>query len=491
MRLVHGTLPILLLLLAGWYGVQAWHCFQGVLPYHAFDEYEYFLYARSYAQTGSLQTPFLEQDSQSAWGNFGTHGFAYGWLHGNLNLLVGEHWWNIPAFNLLLFVLSVLIIAYHTHPLPPTNRYVALLLWGCCFLMPVYIFSFMQESLHFFFTALHITLLFRIYQSLNYKTWTVAYIVFITIAAIFRANWILWLWALLPRFWHRKPLLILFNIGMTCIFFVYIKLIIAPYVVGFLPTLSRMLNEERYLESAVYWWQHFTENLHTYFRWYASVPGYFFAKYFMVGWLAYFTWRSIEKERGITMGICLVGVLQFGAVFSIYDTFDWREIRMLAPLYCTILMWSVQKKPRLSYALLGTFLLIFPSVHQLTVQRIKERSSTYMQFQSAFPHNPFEVLKHTVTQPNTIVMLRSKFARKGQIYLFYLPFLTENGNPIRYSVYYAPLHTAPNLVHDYMVVPQAIKNPTSELTLIYKNDLFFLYEVDKTRIPSHKHSKIF
>lgn len=469
--------------------------FQGALPYHSFDEYEYFLYARSFAETGSLKTPFLEQDAESIVGQFGIHGPAYALLHGSINLLIGEHWWNIPTTNLLFLVAAILLIFFfpkkHQIQFSLNEKLIFILFLLSYFVVPVHTFSFMQENIHFLFAVIACYFLFNIYSNSKTRKYVYLFICLVLVASVFRMIWIVWMWALLPKFKHRLVPFVILNILLLLAGFVFLAFIHAPYVVGFAFTLTQKFKAEGIQQGLFFWMSHFAENIYTYFRWYASLPFYFFAKYFMVFSTLFLLREGIKRKNDLALGISLVSILQFLALFVLYDTVYWRDVRMLTSVFIAMMFCLILYKKKLALLNLATQLLLLIWLNPFLYNWISDRVDVYRKFQEDKLSEDFSKISSlTNSNSNPIVMIRRSYAYDGQTYLFRLPFVNDKGAHIRYSVYYAPIETAPNYLHDFMIVPDKLDREEGALQLLEENQHFYFYKVDKSKIPPDRYKKI-
>ena len=187
------------------------------------------------------------------------------------------------------------------------------------------------------------------------------------------------------------------------------------------------------------------------------------------------------------MGLGLVALLQLSALFTIYDTVYWRDVRMLAPtlisLFFGLILFSKQWAQRVLIVQLGLFYFVI----NYTDGWVASHRKTYQAAQLNNYREDF-IKVGKLVKGESIVMLRRSFAHEGQTYLFALPFKNTEGLPIRYSVYYAPLETAPNHLHDYMILPQKIFRDNNEIVLLEENATFNLYKVNKP-ILSRERSK--
>ncbi len=488
----------LLCALLCWYMYHAYTFFQGAMPYHSFDEYEYFLTPRALLTSGSWQTPFLEQDAESPWG-FGAHGIAYVLLHASIQWLIGEHWWNLPLFNCLAVGAACLSLILERR-FTVAQRLLLLILLLTCFITPLYTFSFMQESLHVCFAVWLAQLLFRLYRSQTYFPYVLLFIVLVAFATLFRAHWVFWYWALVPRFYRNRYAVscaaFLATLGAT----LYLYYVQAPHVVGFLYTLSRTWEREGLAAALLLWQSHVLGNIYTYVRWYFLQPFYFFTKYFFLFLGGYFTWNITQNAYRIEerwyIGIYVVGTMQFGALFLIYDTVYWRDVRMLAPLLMIIFYMLVAYERRLAYAALLGQLLCLLWLHPFLTQHIYERTTSFDTYRAAadraaaFAQIPVYIAHDVSTKP-PIILISREFVRDGMPDFHYLPFVGKEGLFLRYAVYYAPIDTAPNLTHDYMLLPISVPlQVRSELDLLLKNKYFHFYKVHKEHIPVQNRHKI-
>lgn len=481
--------------LLAWYFWQAAIFFQGALPFHAFDEYEYFLYARSFAQTGLLKTPFLEQDAQSLAGQFGTHGFAYVLLHGTINRLFGEHWSNIPLFNLLIVIAALTLTFLHKKSRFSFDRKITFLsLILSSFLVAIYSFSFMQESIHLSTAIAAVFLLYDCYHGTDSRRSVFWYILLILSAALFRITWVFWLWALLPKFWHRRRRFILLNLALFILALLYMRLTHAPYVMGFPYNLSKKITQEGIGIGVLYFINHFSENIYTYFRWYIKLPFYFFAKYFIFCFGLYLLLRIRRLKNTFGTALSLLWILYTLLLFSLHDTVYWRDVRLLAPVLIAMYFWfAFLASRRAAYVLLGIQLFLLPWLHTYTTDWIDKHRKTYLKNEqfSATEAKYFQKLRTLINKPSeSVVLLKRDFATHGAVHLNQLPFLSAKNHFIRYAVYYAPIETAPKPLHDYLMLPKTLAPCPENLRLLEKNKHYVLYKVIRKPPPHTPENKL-
>ncbi len=453
--------------------------FNGFKPWLAFDEFEYYLYARSYALTGSLRSPVLEYGAESAVGGFGTHGFLYALLGG----LYWRHLWPqaevVAAAN---FVYVCLGCAFFWWAAPGQARQKAGTLF-LCLAFPVlarFTFSYMQESLQFLFAMPACVALWHVYHGKR-KAGLVFFLITVLTAALFRLNWLFWLAGLFPLFrvaWQRAAFLAGCALVLCLAFFGYHGLFFAPYLPGFIPGFLQLLKAGDTGGAFAFWAGHLQHN--TYFFWryfYVDMPFYYPVKLMGPCLAVFFFWYGYRQRAPLAQAAGWLLASGLLSVYLLYDIFDWRELRALAPLYYLsfFVVWQLPKK-RPAWLLTGLALMLSPFVLAFAAGCIGKYKAAHQRYLGAYQTAEELKLLGFVADPSVgPVVLPQELAWHGQVFPLLLPVVGKGGVPMRYNIQGRSLNARPDGPYAYLLYPRPPTDYPDSLQLLIEAHSYYLY----------------
>ena len=330
------TKLVLIVLICGYWWLY-FFCGRELHPYWS-DELAYYEEAYYFYAYGDWKPPFLRADAGSWIGGFGFHGWGYPLLNG-LWLTVFPHSWNPMILSHLLYLtvacLTVLWVC----------RSVGMslcVLWLTFSPVLLYVFSFMQESIHCLLAVWTSLLLCRYYQS-RHISYLVLFLICVFVGILLRPIWVLWCLGLFPiastktAYWKLGILIVM----MLLLSFLYLRLFYAPYETGFLYRWL-VLVQSSFWPSCQYFASHLWHNLYQLFcyHYWQTHPFYYtYTKGVSIGFLLFCFWR--RKKQPIYRAVTYIGFAYVLCLLCFYDMKDWREIRSMLPLYflCTLVIF--------------------------------------------------------------------------------------------------------------------------------------------------------
>jgi hypothetical protein len=461
-RILLGT--ILVIAVVGYIGL-AWSLRDGRYAPAWSDEYHYLANARSFVETGRVYGTYLYAENVSRIGGFDFHGFSYHLLDAAVARIFGAREIDFIILNWIFLLLTVTVISRQR--IPRNERLAIVVVILMYFVVPIYSFMGMQESMQVLFAVVTGFLLLRIYrveEPARRRSWIFAYLAALVFASIFRPQWMLFTIGLVPLGRTRRGvagyLALTGAAGLAA--FVYSYLFIAPFEYGWFARVMVALHAGQALEAAgLVLWQ-FTVNLHDYFLsvmpvfW--DVPGqatypatvasqiatsYFISKYLVVILAAACYWRWLAARNRLALAVSLIVLLNTAMLFLTHDGSVWREHRTLALTFFFAVIALADLRPfRFIVPLL--LLVLFPSVLNYTSlviisrrQRVAQEYAQNPEVVSQFRAIADEIKDHRLT---TVLFSREFYesddfpGKQAGVPLLALPFRNAEGYPIRYTV---------------------------------------------------------
>ncbi len=450
------------------------------------DEIGYYVNAKSYAETGSLHGAFLLEENVSRIGEHGAHGFAYSLFHGLIAKVFGVHGLTMILTNIAFLVLGLVLVFVQKFTL--TRKFVIVSSILLYFMVPIWLFAYMQETIHMFLGVLVGVLLYRIYRCEDgrcRKAHIAVYLICVAVAMLFRPSWSIATAGLIPLAESRGRRIVYIIGSLVGVFlsFVYASLFLAAYPYGFMVKAAAVLQEGQVFRFIWLLLRNFGANIAKFFFdapfWpapgvsEAAVDGsritisYFLSKYLLVGLSAFCLWVGFRKKDRFALAAGLVASVTILMVLVFYDAFDWREHRSLAAMFMLLLI------PAAAYRGIGRvvpllLLLLFPQVVNFTSNCI---ISVHRRVAVEYDRNPevvraFDNLRWQITESRLTTVLYSRdFWQMAGINHLAMPLTNAGGYPIRYTV---NLRGGPDLAMkkpgfvDYILVPETVQDPDGE-----------------------------
>jgi hypothetical protein len=303
------------------------------------DQRFYYMEAKSVAAYNIYHAPLSLDGNTSIIGNFGTHGISYALVDGWLAKLF-FHAQDPPLvlINFLTTMILLLLILLFK-PFDFNIRLKIALLVATHHILYSMTFSYAQETIHIFFAVLALRILYVAYQqpNNNYRNnYIYYYLILIIIAITFRYSWAVWGVGLLPfakKFKDFGKYLILI-IGLLCFGIFIAHYTCAPY--PYTGDYQNVLNEKISLNSLLFLWKNFTQNLHTLLVPNESLSNTCF-HYIFLFLLLINSWYAIVKRNKYTIACVLIAWGYFLALVVFYYvgpsmSSDTRLLAVLNPL---------------------------------------------------------------------------------------------------------------------------------------------------------------
>ncbi|MBN2537059.1 hypothetical protein JXB37_02140 [candidate division WOR-3 bacterium] len=448
------------------------------------DEVGYYSRARAFCEHGTLTSPFVLEESVSRVGQFSSHGISYNLLHGLVARAVGFHPLNAIVTNLIFLLLALALIAVQRLPLSRRLFLVAVVL--LYFTLPVYLFTWMQETMQVFFAVVAGVLLLAVYRETDPRRRrrnVVLFVVAMVVAAWFRLSWMMFLFCLVPlaRSWSRALLYAAGALAGVVAGMVYTSLFHASYPYGFLASLRPVLQQGDVLRAAGLLAGNFWSNLVTYFfraAPFSTPPGvsavtvansqvavaYLGTKYLLAVLVGACCWFGVRRGDRFALAAGVIGLITFLSLFLLYDAYEWRDQRSLAPVFF-LAAFALAHRARFRAATTAVLLMLFaPLVSYAATGVIPARRVLARKYRASRETvTALDRLRYQITERRTTTVLLSRFfARWNDIYLLSLPFANSSGYPIRYTINLLgeeDLEVRDEEFVDYLLVPDVGVGP--------------------------------
>lgn len=459
----------------------------GYVPYHS-DECDYYQNALSFVRNHDLRAIYVVEESSSKVGAFSSHGFAYTLFDGLVNNVFGTHSSNKIASNIVLLLGGLLAIGL-TPWANLSRRLTCILAILLCFMTPIWLFSYMQETVNWFIAiAFGFALLFiERRNKLDWKS-ILPFLALVTVGTIFRPNWMFFSLALIPYGKTRKQLFLISALVLASLAAnaVITLMIAAQFAPSFLNSCMRTMPNSGLLSLISMLADHAQQNLCQYFfspnsiefnnfphSIYFQVFRYIlcFAPLILIGYGI----RTKDRPLAIAGTVVLINI---ALLFVFYDTFGWRDLRNLTPLFITFMIVLARSQSLFILLILCsvfTFALpdavktstLFISQHEQMAQTLEKKKDEVTGLQDLVGNisntaDRYVICPHTMPDPD------------GQIYLLSLPIMTKNGQQLRYSFNASGLPMFPKR-NDHILTNGILTSP-GVWKLIGHSQNLYLYE---------------
>lgn len=467
------------ILFGGLIATYAYWIFQvrtGLLPIWS-DEFSYYVNSLNFTLNTTLRAALTYTGKGSILFQADGHGFAYPLLHGTIGKLFGFHPLNIPLTNIAFILLSLFLVARQKGLQLSQKASIAIVLLAY-FTVPLYSFTFMQESLHLLIAVGCTLLLLHIYETRTTKD-ILLFLLLICIASLFRNLWLFWSIGLIPLARNRKELLqyILLFIACAALSFLSAKLFWDSFP-SYFSSVTQLIRQGMVSETAQSLYDHFISNTKTYFAGEISRPYPYYPTKLVIfcSIVAMAALYSVKKEK-VYLAATLIGTINFVLLMIIYEASDWREIRSMSPLFFMFTIIVVSKKQTfITLACLVFVITSFPSVRSLTNENLLEHKQQLSYFKYSaplwMPPKQMEILFDTKPYPLILLNYRPK---DYTLDLLLLPLRTPSGKPIRYAINFYENKTK-ETEYDYILFPWNLPVTGRFLHKIMNTGYFSLYE---------------
>jgi hypothetical protein len=400
------------------------------------DEFFYYSNAASFFENNTLSAALTYNGSGSKFFGADAHGIAYPVLNGGIAKLFGWHSLNFLYTN-IFFVAASLLITWVQKGISISDK---VLISALLLLFPFFVlygFTFMQESIHIFFAVASSFLLFNISRT-GKRSHIAMFVLLIVIAGLFRPLWFFWLIGLLPfakNKLQRNVFILIFTAGVVASFlYAYY---FAEAVPNYFSSLVNVFAGGNIKEGIFSFVKHFAANVYLYLFSTESNLVYLPIKYLVLIAFTIFTIKALKYKAKLHLAIALVGAVNFGLLFCLYDVFGWREIRVLAPfVYFCIPYLATEIKGYFKYFQLAVLVVIFIVSMPLAMQWIKERNG-YSGEEIVNHRDAYNLIAQAAGK-NSLVLI-SYIPSDYSLDLVSLPVKNISGAPIKYIVPYYKL----------------------------------------------------
>jgi len=435
-RPLSAALAVACVVAVSLYGLLLAQVAGGYLPSWS-DEVQYLLEARSFAENSDLGGVFLLAGEVSRIGGFGSHGFAYGLLHGGIAKLIGFHPLGMILANAAFLIAGGLLLSRSPH-LDRRQKMSTALLLLTFFMVPLYLVTFMQESLQLFFGIAASLLLIRVATRESTHA-TLAFLGLLLLASLFRPLWMTWSAGLIPLARDRKQALRASGLFLAAMLTSLLlqRLFSALYPYGFLAELSRTLEVGDWRGVSAAFLAHLGTNLGAFFTNRAGQPAFYVAgKFTLLGLaLAMAFLGSVKRDR-LARAASLICLTNFLLLFFLYDAYDWKELRTLAPLYCLCtLVLTLRGSRVLTLALLAVSIAFLPSAAGTARSWIQEKKDVAAAYAAAEDlRSSFGSIASMVgAEERPLVLVSLAFLQDSSPLLLCLPVQSDLGRTLRYT----------------------------------------------------------
>jgi len=415
------------------------------------DEFGYFINAKSFFQNLVLGGTFLHCEKAALVFEAGGHGFAYQLTNGLIAKIFGFNAYNIVLTNIFFLLASIVIIFFQK--LKITQKITISLLILLYFTVPIFLFTYMQESIHILFGVIASIILFHTYKKVdspNFKYYVAGYIFFLAFASVFRSSWFLWSIALIPLGKNRKEFFkfSLLSIILMSFTLIYAKIFYPGYPYGFRLTTFNIF-DEGFLSLINLTFFNFAQNLEAFF-WGLGLLGpigegiefmYLFSKYLLVFLSLFFLVKGIRTKEKFALAVGLIGLINILAVLFFYDTAFWREHRPIAPCFFlfvfSLVTLNYKKVTATLLALMFVFFLGYIDYIKKIIS-LHKASGIYYHIKKPELDSFKDIANFMEKDGITTVLLSNYFVNKPSTsyysILMNLPLTSKSGYRIRYTV---------------------------------------------------------
>lgn len=461
-----------------------WSIKGGLLPLVS-DEFFYFVNSKNYYENTTLRAALTYTGKGSYLFGADGHGFAYPLFNGSISKLFGFHCLNIPLTNLAL-VLSTIVLVFFQESFAREQKLalcLSLLLYS---VVPLYLFSFMQESLHLFFALLCSLLLYKIYDTEN-KKYIFTFLLLLFFASIFRNLWLFWSIGLLPLAKSRKQFLLYMALFLLCvaISFSLTKLLWDSYP-SYFTSVIQLISQGEMFKAASSLVNHFSANVRSFFYFRGDITLYLGYAFYALKILPVFSMVALFvlyylRNEKVYLAAALICLTNLGLLFVAYIMGEGREIRTMSPLFYMFAFIVVAKNARfLTFIILLYLVFLFPLTFTVTTDRIAERklqAKIYEENVSAkAAYDLIAVESSSKTDP---LILLGYSPYDETLDLLLLPVKSTSGRPIRYAVnYYEDKIYLQD--YDYVLFNKAVlNNAPHQFYKSISNGFYSLYKILK------------
>jgi len=310
------------------------------------------------------------------------------------------------------------------------------------------------------------------------------------VASWFRLSWMMFLFCLVPLARTRTRALVYAAAAGAGVVagLVYTSLFHASYPYGFLATLRPALQQGEVLRAVGLVIGNFWTNMLTYFfrpQPFGVAPGmsagvlsasqigvaYLGTKYLLAAVVGACLWFGLRRGDRLALAAGVIGLITFLSLFLLYDAYEWREHRSLAPVFY-VSAFALASRLRVRTIMTAVLLMLFaPLLSYAATGIIPARRAKAERFRASWVTvEAFDQLRYRIQERRTTTVLVSRgFARLSDIYVLALPLSNAAGYPIRYTFNLLgeeDLEVRNEEFVDYLLVPDVVTGPDGKPSLI-------------------------
>ena len=414
------------------------------------DGFGYYIGAKSFFENSSLHGAWIIQNFTSIIGQFPCHGFAYSLLNGGISQIIGWHDKTIIFLNILYIILVFFIIKFRkSTDMSEINKKLLIFLIFAFPIALMSVFSYFQEALNYLFSVIIAFLLVDIYKKNDNKGKQLKtigiFIFFIILASIFRFTWSFWIVGLIPLFSKNKIQLIcssIFSFFYIFLFFVFSRLIYAPYTLGILFNFASLIKLHEYTNAFNYILHNICYNFYGLFfiNYHWGINSFNFQRIYYLIFIfltLYFGIKGIKEKNKLFIGTSLIGIINIAGVLIVYTT-GWAGFKHLFLLYILylIILASFDRKKILILILLPT-IFFMKDAYQNGAESLGllKNCGDYYKINQAH-QDSYDKITQVVKDKKLVTIFISEYILNYEIYysdLLFMPLKTNLGYPIRYS----------------------------------------------------------
>ena len=398
------------------------------------DEFFYFVNVKSFVANNTLKAALTYSGEGSPIFGADAHGFGYPLFHGIIANIFGWSNLNFIYSNFIMVLIAVILITCMK------SLRIDQKVWSSCIilmfpLLPLYGFTYMQESIQIFIAIVLSVLFYSIYKKEDNAIYIKLFVITIFLSGIFRSLWLFWLIGLIPLAKTKdesKKYWLLFIVGVVCSF-VFTKLF-NESLPNYFSSVLDLLKSGDIGGAIASLFNHFFKNLNLYFLEDQRSFVYQSMKYINFGLIFYFMIHFLIKKNKISLGISLIGLCNFLLLFALYDAQEWRGIRTMSPLfYFCVIFIVVEIENYLKYPFIILLIFVFAKNLDTSKHWIEERNT----MGSAIDETEIETYKMISENVNgQSLVLINYVPRDYSRDLLNLPLKNAENFPIRYIVPY-------------------------------------------------------
>ncbi len=432
------------------------------------DEYGYFLNVKNFIENHSLASAFTLDEKYSRLGAYSFHGFGYTLLYGMIAIFL--HTDNIMTINIVLAWLSLFIVWFiKFFTVLDKLLFSAILL--SYFIFYLYSFSFMVENIHILGTIIITILMYQVFLTQS-KKYIILLILLVLLFSILRQTWIIFLFPLLFVSKDKKELYIYMGFIILGVIFVLLDLYLfhASYPNAFITKLFHLDHWKSLL------FIHTKSNITHFFTDYISLY-YYSTKTCFIFLILYTMWRGIRLKSNFLFAVSLVALSYFIALILFYDAQGWREQRVFAVPYISMILALLLNKERgIVLIILIVQAISFPSITKMLRDT---RTSFYIARTEQHAYTKVSILQKTLLQLSipknkTALIIFDRYMEPLDYNPLFerLPTHTQSGGKLQYSLYYFEDINASKTKATYLLS----KKNYPMWQIVKRNKDFFLYK---------------